>query len=107
MTGQQDDINCEFSQMAINIRDLDTWLKFLERLTTKNLADLRIGTDREFKLTDGAGEKLKLVIGDSMLNQGYTIKVDFVRGRTSFSFEMETDITCLTNYYDSVMNLTK
>ncbi|HCZ34542.1 MAG TPA: hypothetical protein DHV26_01285 [Cytophagales bacterium] len=102
-----DDTSFEFSQVSISQRDLNPWLEFLDSLTKKNLSDLRIGTEKEFKLSDKEGEKLKLTIADSTQNPGYKIKVDFKRGKTNLTFEMETDITCLTNYYATFIELTK
>ncbi len=97
VTNQVDDISCEFSQVAISQDSMNSWLTFLNRLASRDLTDLRIGAEKEFRLIDENGEKLKLTIADSKQNQGYTITVDFVRGRTNFNFEIETDITCLTN----------
>jgi len=102
-----EDINCEFSQVNIDQKSLHSWLSFLENLTTQNLTDLKLGTGKEFVLVNNPGEVFRLTISDSHQNPGYTIEVDFKRGKTSMNLLVDTDVTCLTNYHSTLRDLTR
>ena len=95
------DSTCKFSQVIIRTDDFDSWINYIDELAARDLKDLTIGDERNFEFILNPSEALFLRLSDHEQG-GYNLLIELRRGKINFRFEVHTDITCLTNFCNSM-----